>query len=130
MVELGEATPRPALDPVVGWRAEYGPGEYVADQGAYLTLDRSRLTALAVCVFHDQGTDVVAELRCAGAVFRRRVALSADGSRAVAWLLGCPCHDQLARIDGAGIAPVPGGFASVQLFPQERVGPVAPERVP
>jgi hypothetical protein len=121
MVELGVPTPRPALDPVVGWRAEYGPGEYVADPGAYLTLDRSRLTALAICVYHDQGTDVVAELRCPGAVFRRRVALSSDGTRAVAWLLGCPCHDTLLRVDGAGITPFADGFASVVLFPQERL---------
>ncbi|HEX6786488.1 MAG TPA: hypothetical protein VF076_04790 [Acidimicrobiales bacterium] len=121
MVELGAPTPRPALDPVIGWRAEYGPGEYVADPGAYLALDRTRLTALAICVFHEAGVDVVAELKCSGAVFRRRVALSSDGTRAVAWLLGCPCHDQLVRIDGAGVAPFPGGFASVELFPQERL---------
>lgn len=110
----------PALDPVVGWRAEYGPGEYVADPAAYLKLDRVRLKALAICVFRPTGVDVVAELRCPGAVFRRRVALSTDGTRAVAWLLGCPCHDQLVRVDGAGVRPQPGGFASVVLFPQER----------
>jgi hypothetical protein len=122
VVSLGDPTPGPALDPVIGWRAEYGPGEYVADQTAYLKLDRSRLTALAICVFHATGVDVIAELACSGAVFRRRVALAADGTRTVAWLLGCPCHDQLVRIDGEGITPFPDGCASVELFPQERPG--------